>query len=418
MVGLLTTCPEAGTMVFSGGDFMRLYIIFIAGIIVFVCLFNNACGENLVTSPYVKWENGPSHSGDFFPIAVWLQNPARASRYRRAGFNTYVGLWRGPTEKQLEELKAADMKVICHQNKVGLNSVNDRTIIGWMHGDEPDNAQSLGKGKGYGPPIKPQKIIDDYHRIRKADPTRPVLLNLGQAVAWDGWHGRGVRSNHPEDYPEYVKGCDIASFDIYPAVHSHPQVAGNLWYVARGVERLKEWTDGKKVVWNCIECTRISNKQTKAAPKQVKCEVWMSIIHGSMGIIYFVHEWQPKFNESALLSDDEMLSAVTKINKQIAELAPVLNSPTVDNDVIVSSANKDVPVAVMAKRHKGMRYLFAVAMRDGKTNAQFTMPTLKGKSAVEVLGENRTIVSEDGIFTDSFDSWDVHLYRVADKYTN
>ena len=43
-----------------------------------------------------------------------------------------------------------------------------------------------------------------------------MLLNLGQGVAFDNYIGRGVRRNHPEDYPEYVKGCDIASFDIYP----------------------------------------------------------------------------------------------------------------------------------------------------------------------------------------------------------
>jgi hypothetical protein len=390
-------------------------MIFISCLIVFVCVFSNTYGANIVTSPYVKWKNGPLHNADFFPVAVWLQNPAKASRYLRAGFNTYVGLWRGPTKKQLEELKTAGMKVICHQNKMGLEYIDDPTIIGWMHGDEPDNAQSLGKGKGYGPPIKPQRIIDNYNKIRRVDPTRPVLLNLGQAVAWDGWHGRGVRTNHPEDYSEYVKGCDIASFDIYPAVHSNPQVAGNLWFVARGVRRLKEWTDGKKVVWNCIECTRISNKETKATPNQVKCEVWMSIIHGSMGLIYFVHEWQPKFNESALLSDDEMLSAVTEINKQIGELAPVLNSPTIDNDVIVSSVNKDVPVAVMAKKYKGARYIFAVGMRDGKTKAKFTMRALEGRRTIDVLGENRMIVSKEGLFHDNFDEWDVHLYRIAEK---
>ena len=28
----------------------------------------------------------------------------------------------------------------------------------------------------------------------------------------------------------------------------------------------------------------------------------MSLIHGSMGLIYFVHEWKPKFNEWALLT--------------------------------------------------------------------------------------------------------------------
>ena len=141
----------------------------------------------------------------------------------------------------------------------------------------------------------------------------------------------------------------------------------------------------------------------------------MSLIHGSMGLIYFVHEWQPKFNESAILSDPKMLSAVTEINKQISALAPVLNSPTIDSDVSVSSDNKDVPVAIMAKKYKGARYLFAVGMRDSSTNATFTIPALKGRGTIEVLGENRTILSKDGVFSDTFDPWDVHLYRIEPK---
>src|SRR5215204_816224 len=93
----------------------------------------------------------------FFPIGVWLQNPARAPEYRKIGINLYVGLWRGATEAQLAELKKHGMKVICSQNRAGLDHLDDPTILGWMHGDEPDNAQSLGKGKGYGPPVLPAK---------------------------------------------------------------------------------------------------------------------------------------------------------------------------------------------------------------------------------------------------------------------
>jgi hypothetical protein len=366
-------------------------------------------------SPYAKWENGPSSNASFFPIAVWLQNPNKAEKYKQAEFNTYIGLWRGPTEEQLAELKAAGMKVICHQNVAALKHADDPTIIGWMHGDEPDNAQPIRGGKGYGPPIRPREIVDDYMKIRQADPTRPVMLNLGQGVAWDGWYGRGVRKNHPEDYPEYIKGCDIVSFDIYPACHDNPQIAGKLWYVARGVERLARWTEGRKVVWNCIECTRIHNPTTKATPHQVRCEVWMSIIHGSMGLIYFVHEWEPRFNESALLSDPEMLTAVTAINRQITKLAPVLNSPTLEGQASVVSQNKTAPVSLMAKKHGGAMYLFAVEMRGGETTATFTVQSLKGPRAVEVLGESRTFVSKDGVFTDQFSAWDAHLYRVTER---
>lgn len=65
----------------------------------------------------------------------------------------------------------------------------------------------------------------------------------------------GTRTNHPEDYAEYLKGCDIASFDIYPACHEHRDVAGKLWLVGDGVTRLRKWSGDRELVWNCIEST-------------------------------------------------------------------------------------------------------------------------------------------------------------------
>ncbi len=94
--------------------------------------------------PAMPWTNGPWANSNFFPIAVWLQDPANAGRYRQAGINTYVGLWKGPTEDQLAALKKAGMWVVCRQNETGRRHRDDPTIIGWMHGDEPDNGQSWG----------------------------------------------------------------------------------------------------------------------------------------------------------------------------------------------------------------------------------------------------------------------------------
>jgi hypothetical protein len=361
---------------------------------------------------YANWQNGPPGDEGYFPIAVWLQSPEMASRYKEAGINLYVGLWQGPTEGQLAALKAAGMQVICAQNEVGMRHLEDENIIGWMHGDEPDNAQRLPEGNGYGPPILPEKIVADYEAMKARDPSRPVLLNLGQGVAWDEYVGRGVRTNHPEDYPEYIKGTDIVSFDIYPVASTRPQVSGKLWYVARGVERLGEWSSEEQPVWNCIECTRIYAADRKATPHQVKAEVWMSLIHGSMGLIYFVHEWHPDFNEHALLDDPEMLAAVTAINRQIHELAPVLNSPTVEGALEVTSSSLEVPVAAALKQHAGDAYLFAVGMRDGRTRATFSVSGLSKKATAEVLGEERTIPVRGGNFTDDFQPYDVHLYRI------
>jgi hypothetical protein len=361
------------------------------------------------------WSRGLPADPAFFPIGVWLQPPSRAQAYREAGFNLYVGLWSGPTESQLTALKQAGMRVICEQNDVGLAHREDPTIVGWMHGDEPDNAQSLGKGNGYGPPVLPSRIVADYERLRERDPSRPVLLNLGQGVAWDDWHGRGVRTRHPEDYAEYAKGSDLLSFDIYPVTHDRPAVSSNLWFVARGVERLVEWTGGRKPVWNCIECTRISHPTAKPTPHQVRAEVWMALIHGSRGLIYFVHEWKPRFNESALLGDPELLPAVTQINRQIQELAPVLNSPTVPDLVRVRVEDPERPVAVMAKRHGGSVYVFAVAMRDREAKLRFEVVGTADGNQVEVLGEDRVLPVSNGGFQDGFAGYGVHLYRLPGR---
>lgn len=348
----------------------------------------------------------------FFPIAVWLQDPANATAYRDAGINVYVGLWEGPTDVQLAALSRAGMLVVCGQNQTALDHPARSNILAWMHRDEPDNAKTWGARLGFGKPVPVESVAADYRRMNANDPTRPVLLGLGQGVAWDNWYGRGARNRHLEDYPHYLQSCDIASFDIYPVSHTSQEIAGNLWYVPQGVERLRRWTRDKKLVWNCIETTRVDNPHRKPTPHEVRAEVWMSLIHGSRGIIYFAHQFKPTFIEAALLADKEMLAAVTKMNQQITRLAPVLNSPTITNAVMIQPAIAAAPIATMVKQLDGFTYIFAVAMRPLETKAEFALKQFSGSETVEVLGENRTVAVKDGKFTDNFGPWDVHFYRV------
>jgi hypothetical protein len=364
-----------------------------------------------------QWKNGPPADPGYFPIAIWLQSPDQAAKYKAAGINLYVALWDGPTERQLAELKAAGMPVICDQNAVGMAHVNDRTIVGWMQPDEPDNAQEVrdpltGK-RGYGPPIRPEKIVNDYQKMRKADSTRPIYLGLGQGVANDQWNGRG-QAGKPQDYPVYARGGDIISYDIYPiASLPKPRPEDFLWLIARGVDRIHNWTGGRKIQWNVVECTHIGNPERQATPHQVRAEVWMSLIHGSTGIVWFVHQFKPKFNEHALLDDPPMLAAVTAINHQIHDLAPILNSGDIAA-VQVRSSSEKAPIDAMARRYKGATYVFAVGMRNSAAHATFTVHGLKTGATIEVIGEDRRISSRDGTFEDDFAPYDVRLYRITD----
>lgn len=348
---------------------------------------------------------------DDFPIVVWVQNPSRAAEYRNIGINGYMGLWQGPKSDQLAKLKKEGMALICEQNEVALTDPNRDIIVAWMHGDEPDNAQSLGEGKGYGPPVSPKKVIEDYKKIKSRGPAIPVILNLGQGVAWDEWVGRGIRTNHPEDYPEYAKGADIVSFDIYPVTHTDPAVAGKLERVGYGMDRLKGWTD--KPRWTCIECTSINNPKVKPTAHQVRAIVWISLIHGAKGLIYFCHQFEPNFIESALLADTELATEVGKINRQIRSLGRILKSRDDPDTARVEVPNaQSSPVKILCKKVDGHAYIFAVNETDQTNSAVFTLKNFTD-GEVEMIDEERKIAINGGAFDDKFGPYDVRLYKIA-----
>lgn len=139
----------------------------------------------------------------------------------------------------------------------------------------------------------------------------------------------------------------------------------------------------------------------------------MSLIHGSKGIIYFVHVFKPKFIEAGLLADAEMATAVGKLNRQIKELAPVLNSPSVKDGATVESSNKDTPIDIVVKKHEGAVYVFSVAMRDSPARGTFSVKGLARKASAEVIGENRKIDVVKGKFADDFKGYEVHLYKIV-----
>lgn len=355
------------------------------------------------------------NSQDFFPIAVWLQNPSNAEAYKELGINMFVGIWGGLDQNKLNVFKNTGIKVICDQNEFGLKNLSEKTIYAWMHGDEPDNAQWNNSTKSYDPCIDPAIIINDYNKIKANDPSRPVYLNLGRGVSATNWVGRGECSGKTEMYKVseegYLKGCDIASYDIYPVNSSEHEVKDSLWYVAKGIDNLLEWSDYSKPVWCWIETTKIDkDSDRKPTPAEVKSQVWMALIHGASGVGYFCHSFHPVFEEAAILNYPEMAKEIRAINQQVTELSGILNGSTTNQFATVSSSNTKVPVDILTKNAEGADYIFSVAMKPGNTTAVFSIK--KGKK-IEVLGENRTIKAENGKFSDDFSDYAVHLYKIT-----
>jgi hypothetical protein len=139
----------------------------------------------------------------------------------------------------------------------------------------------------------------------------------------------------------------------------------------------------------------------------------MALIGGARGLIYFVHQFKPVFREAALLDDPEMMASVTEINRQIRELAPVLNSPTVAGRLTVASTNAGARMATMVKYNEGVTCVFAVNLANQSAHAAFTFLDPNHGRQAEVLGEARHIPVPGQNFADDFAPYAVHLYKLA-----
>ncbi|MGN6550607.1 MAG: hypothetical protein ACTHJ3_12030 [Pararhizobium sp.] len=358
-------------------------------------------------SAYARWKNGPSSDPNYFPLAVWLQSPGHIGEFRDIGINTFVGHWGTLSDVELRLFAESGMALIVGQSAAAIAAADSSAITAWLQPDEPDNAQSDGHG-GYGPCIPPAVLKSNYARYRANDPSRPVLLGFGRGVSDTHWVGRGSCTGNTSYYVEAAGAGDILTFDIYPVANE----TGRLDDPARGVKNLIRWSGGSKIVWNDIEASAINGGAVPTAA-QVRSEVWMSIIAGSRGIVYFVHEFSPRFREDGIFNHPDLVRGVKALNEEIRALAPVLNAPAVKEELRVSASPSSVPIGVMAKKWDGATYIFAAAMADTPAQVDFKLPALD-QGVVEVTGEHRKIPLSGGIFRDGFRPYDVHIYRIAE----
>lgn len=158
------------------------------------------------------------------------------------------------------------------------------------------------------------------------------MINFGQGTANEFWRGRGPCNGDENYYSVAARDVDILSFDIYPVSSPTRQVNGKLEYVARSVTRLTKLAVDAQKVWAVIETTALLPGHA-VTPAQLRAEVWMAIIHGAQGIVYFVHEFAPTFREDAIFRHPEVVNEVANENELIKSLAPVLNSPNLGGTV-------------------------------------------------------------------------------------
>lgn len=372
---------------------------------------------------YSPFTNALPTEPHFFPVGVWFESALEkdyVAKDRAEGLNTYVVL---TTDSDLDLVRASGMYAI--------PTFAAAQASGYALGDEVDmwagagDAPWTGKYPGEGPICVPEQSKCGYtvqNQLRAAAPPGSMIYaNYGKGITF--WLS-------DEQSRAFINGTqNLVSADNYwftdpnicakteggaingstnDLTESECRLAANYGWT---VERIRKLTGGKAPVWAFVEVGHPfedSPQATTISGPQIRAAVWSSLIHGARGIIYFNHSFGGDCVTQHVLRDcpGEAQSTVTAVNKQIHDLAPILNAPFLDGATTASG-----PVDLATKLHNSKLYIFAGANKN--TGGAATFAVKCGGSTAVVIDENRTIPMVKGTFTDTFaDGNAVHLYSI------
>jgi hypothetical protein len=391
-----------------------------------------------------------------FPIGVWLQSSLNevnginiAQLYKNIGVNTYIGLWKFPTEDwaypgytvlTLNILKNLSIRVYAGDNPNATAWINthpefNSTIVGYMLGDEPDMNRNSGvpEDAAANTPLAWKARGD---ALRAADSSRPIYANFGKPFAKDQWYGNenGQTGSKASDFGYYVSPLDLLSSDFYGITDPYEATNNHgIWTYGRAVTNTMKYA-GSRPTWGFLEVAAPwydgNGGQTQMyviMPNSLVNPVaWNLIVHGAQGIIYFCHSFSVSTNVAynfnaysggssfAPLLIPGMPEAISATNTQIQSYANVLLTPAI---LGTTSNTTGVNVTTLTKNFGGATYIFAMGDGDsGHINGQAVDATITvsgaGTKTVRVLNENnRTIAMTNSRFTDHFDAYEVHIYH-------
>jgi hypothetical protein len=413
---------------------------------------------------YARFSHGLPTSRSYFPISVWLESvlsQADIDKDKNAGLNTYLGL---TANSDLGLVRSSGMHAIVQIDEFGAH----QAMQGWFLADEVD--MTHGPSTGYA----------EMQRVANATPAdgRVRYTNYGKGVLF--WESDAEAARFVNDYQDIV-AADAYFFtdeNVCSGTEGGTLVAGGADLspaechraanYGATVRRLRGLVSpaGSKPVWAVVELGHpfTESDWPTITPAQVRAAVWQSLIGGARGIVYFNHSFGGPHQTQHILRDgsdaDSAYASIRSVaratNRQIDELAPVLNSPTVRSGwsqragttAMVKWAegkkakakkrckskkkkkckkkakgkkakakkkckSKKGKKCKKAKRKKTKGHLYVFAGSAGSpVEGRFSLPCV-GDAQAAVVGENRTIPVRGGSFSDHFaDGNAIHIYRI------
>ena len=416
-------------------------------------------------------------SPSFFPIGPWIApiiTSADAQRWAALGWNTAFV----PTTNSSQATAAnAGISVVQTYEVSGSQTFGPAwtpgpETVGLLGWDEPSSF-----AQGVSGPISTTPDSAQGGRFLWDNNTWNVVP-YGPPSGTPGGTMAGFFTSQVATPGGVLRNVDIGSFDwyLFSGASISPQAYQMLYEVgvvyglggsatpdqARralgygdAIDSQRVWQPGRPILAIVENGGPSTNNATLASyiqPTELPWAVWMSIIHGARGVVYFNSSFGGPYVADDNLSTSgysliwpgqtvSMFAQTASLDAQVKAHAPIILSQAASGYATVSPASGEIAlppksgsgvsafsgIDIVVKRFTGgpipigtfkarHGYYIYAATRDSEsaTNIPATF-TLNDPAAfeVQVVGENRTIPVVKGVFSDTFaQAWVVHIYRV------
>jgi hypothetical protein len=364
--------------------------------------------------PTPTWS--PTDTSGYFTIGVFRQPVQTLANWKARGINTAVFFYTGHPDWMSQYIQTTQSlglyEIRDPQDNISAD-IGDKLLLAYSHPDEPDING-----------IPNSFLAAEYAQWKAANPSVPVLVNVSG--------GDVLRPTYPANKDQIYQGIfsssDWVTSDVYPVTSwSHPQwidkaVAlvnnGSDPYFStiafnngNAADKIRQLTGGKHQ-FSYIETSFQNNSSGPSVggrvvtPDEFRGESWDAIIHGSKGLIYFPQAFGPDVTDA---TPANIVTEMTKNDALISSYGAALSSGSDSNNNYVN-----LPGGLEAtwRDFGGHRYYFVLNFSHGGAwNQMLNLPGL-GSGAVEVAGEGRSVFSNGAAITDSFQPYQLHVYRV------
>lgn len=281
---------------------------------------------------------------------------------------------------------------------------NNPAVWGWYLADEPDLADD--------PALCHTRLAADpgyYPAVKSADPAHPAWIVLcgginrfGNSLLWN-------------DVADIIAVDNYVSYGTAEFENSDSRQSYDIW--KSGVDWAN--TYNKKPFIAVVQGFGAGHGLwDDMTLKEEMYNVMTAVVVGVQRILFWAEEWADTDTNSAYT-----FSMVGQVMRYLRDIRMEMgNGITSDPNITVSQNLVSQDKLIFRHGVNGISHVILainIANRgsiNGATlsNVQFTMPQGVRPTEVEVIGENRTLPVTNGVFTDTFNRFEVHAYRFMD----